>query len=282
MSVNTAYSRAHGALPQSVLALLLCALAANAFGASWPFINELHYDNAGSDQGEGVELLAAAGTNLSGWSLALYNGSNGALYDLVPLGGTVDEQSEGLGTAFFAVPGLQNGPDAIALVAPDATVVQFLSYEGSFAATDGPADTLTSTDILVVEDTDTPLGTSLQLIGRGREADDFRWVAGVEASYGELNAGQEIAAVPLPPGLPLLGAAVAGLLGLRRSAHRDKAPAHGTPREPQQQQGDQDCLQQEACRERHHLRGSTPEQHTRALDPLTHIQRCEAIAYIVS
>ncbi|MGZ9100231.1 MAG: Calx-beta domain-containing protein, partial [Brevundimonas sp.] len=45
-----------------------------------PFINEFHYDNPGSDTGEFIEIAGAAGTDLTGYSLVLYNGSNGTTY----------------------------------------------------------------------------------------------------------------------------------------------------------------------------------------------------------
>ncbi len=39
------------------------------------FINEFHYDNAGTDSGEFVEIAGAAGTDLTGWKVVLYNGN---------------------------------------------------------------------------------------------------------------------------------------------------------------------------------------------------------------
>jgi outer membrane protein assembly factor BamB len=63
---------------------------------------------------------------------------------------------------------LQNGaPDAIALVNAANQVVQFLSYEGSFAATNGPASGLTSTDIGVSQSGTEAAGLTLQLGGTG-------------------------------------------------------------------------------------------------------------------
>ncbi len=54
-----------------------------AFGAaaSVVFINEIHYDNVGTDAGEAIEVAGTAGTDLTGWSLVLYNGSGAASYD---------------------------------------------------------------------------------------------------------------------------------------------------------------------------------------------------------
>ncbi|MCB1799032.1 MAG: hypothetical protein KDI67_09155, partial [Gammaproteobacteria bacterium] len=51
------------------------------------FINEIHYDNTGGDTGEAIEIAGPAGTNLSGASLVLYNGSGGAPYDTISLSG---------------------------------------------------------------------------------------------------------------------------------------------------------------------------------------------------
>ncbi len=46
-------------------------------------ISEFHYDNASTDAGEFIEVTGAAGTDLTGWSLVLYNGSNGEAYDTI-------------------------------------------------------------------------------------------------------------------------------------------------------------------------------------------------------
>ena len=53
--------------------LALCSVNVNAQSV---FINEFHYDNAGGDVNEGIELAGPEGTDLAGWSLVLYNGSN--------------------------------------------------------------------------------------------------------------------------------------------------------------------------------------------------------------
>ena len=39
------------------------------------FISEIHYDNAGVDAGEAIEVFGPAGTDLTGWSIVLYNGA---------------------------------------------------------------------------------------------------------------------------------------------------------------------------------------------------------------
>jgi hypothetical protein len=43
------------------------------------FINEIHYDNTGTDVGEGVEIAGTAGTDLTGWSI-IHNGNGGVSY----------------------------------------------------------------------------------------------------------------------------------------------------------------------------------------------------------
>ncbi|MBT8144425.1 MAG: lamin tail domain-containing protein, partial [Gammaproteobacteria bacterium] len=148
--------------------LLLLLLLPHAAGAATVFINEIHYDNSGGDVGEGIEIAAAAGTSLDGWTLLFYNGSNGSQYGSIGLGGVIDNQQNGFGTLFFAVDSLQNGgPDGVALVDSNDLVRQFLSYEGSFVATSGLAAGLSSTDIGVSEAADTAPGLSLQLVGTG-------------------------------------------------------------------------------------------------------------------
>ena len=83
------------------------------------FINEFHYDNAGSDTGEFIEIAGPAGTDLTGWSLVLYNGSTGAAYATLPLAGVLAAAGAGHGSAAVPAPGLQNGsPDGFALVDP--------------------------------------------------------------------------------------------------------------------------------------------------------------------
>jgi len=161
--------------------------------ASTVFINELHYDNAGIDANERVEVAAPAGTDLSGWSIVLYNGSTGASYDTDALSGIVADQGGGYGTVFvsYASNGIQNGsPDAIALV-NGPTLVQFLSYEGTFAATNGPAAGQTSTDIDVSQaGTDETVNASIHLTGTGATAGDFTWSETDPSSFGAINPGQ--------------------------------------------------------------------------------------------
>lgn len=163
-------------------------------GPAEVFINEIHYDTAGADVGEGIEIAGPAGTNLAGWSLVLYNGNGGVVYATVPLSGLIPDQDDGFGTLAFLIPGIQNGsPDGVALVGPAGQVVQFLSYEGPLTATNGPAAGMTSIDIGVGE-VSAPLGTSLQLAGNGFIANDFTFQPSQNATFGQVNTGQDFAA----------------------------------------------------------------------------------------
>lgn len=158
------------------------------------FINEIHYDNDGTDAGEAIEVAGPAGTDLTGWSIVLYNGSNGSVYNTRELTSTLADQQDGYGTTVLNYPsnGIQNGPeDAIALVDAAGTVIQFLSYEGTLTAVGGPADGTTSTDIGVSQNGSDPVGVSLGLRGTGMESGDFEW-AKMAASFDSLNRGQAI------------------------------------------------------------------------------------------
>lgn len=176
-----------------MLAAVLCSFGIGLYSsqAQSVFINEIHYDNDGADTGEGIEVAGPAGTDLSAYTLVLYNGSNGSVYNTVSLSGVLADQENGYGTAFFSIAGVQNGaPDGIALVT-DTTVVQFLSYEGTFTALGGPADGMSSVDIAVSEASSTPVGYSLQLSGSGTDYTDFAWAAADTASYDQVNGGQD-------------------------------------------------------------------------------------------
>ncbi|MGE0864660.1 MAG: lamin tail domain-containing protein [Vicinamibacterales bacterium] len=178
-----------------VVTLLVCvaAVGSRAQGTPAVFINELHYDNTGTDAGEFIEIAGPAGTNLADYSIVLYNGASGAPYDTDVLSGTIPNQQGGFGTAVLSYPsnGIQNGSlDGIALVYQGTVVVQFLSYEGAFTAVGGAATGMLSTDIGVSENGSGPVGESLRLAGTGSGYSDFTWQPSAAASPGSVNAGQ--------------------------------------------------------------------------------------------
>ncbi len=176
------------------IVLLVCAVSNLAWAGTPVFINEIHYDNDSTDVGEAIEIAGPAGTDLTGWSIVLYNGSVGTVYGGTQyLSGTIPDRTGGYGFVVieYASNGLQNGaPDGMALIDASDTVVQFLSYEGSFTAVGGPADGMISTDIGVSEPGNSPVGYSLQLTGSGMNYEDFTWAAPAAHTFNALNNGQ--------------------------------------------------------------------------------------------
>lgn len=151
------------------------------------FISEIHYDNAGDDVGEAIGIQGVAGTELTGWSIVLYNGAvpytSNSTFSLSAL--TIDDEGTGFGEVSISLPkdGLQNGgADGMALVNASGQVVQLLSYEGVFTASAGPATGMTSVDIGVAESGTTSVGSSLQLVGGV-------WKVSLDDSFGVLNVG---------------------------------------------------------------------------------------------
>ncbi|MBC8087251.1 MAG: DNA/RNA non-specific endonuclease [Phycisphaerae bacterium] len=150
-------------------------------------ISEFHYDNAGGDVGEAIEISGPAGTDLTGYSIVLYNGSNNLTYtplvnltSVIPANCTVDN-TRGVVVQNYTANQLQNGnPDAIALV-NGTTVIEFISYGGTITAANGPAQGLTSIDIGVAENGSTPAGFSLQRNSAGT------WSAPATNTFGTCN-----------------------------------------------------------------------------------------------
>ncbi len=158
------------------------------------WINEFHYDNVSTDANEFVEIAAHTGLkDMSTLTLTLYNGSGGSSYgsysgsDFI-LGGS----SGDVNFYYLEIPGIQNGaPDGMSLDI-DGNLVQFLSYEGAFTASGGPANGVLSTNIGVEETGSTEATHSLSLIGSGKEYEDFTWAVTTSSSKGSVNDGQTI------------------------------------------------------------------------------------------
>ena len=157
-------------------------------------VSEFHYDNDGSDSDEKIELEGDFGGSLEGWSIVLYNGSNPTVVTYgtpIALSGSFGNACTNgtRGVLTFDATGLQNGDkDGFALVNASGQVVEFLSYEGSFTASSGPANGMTSTDVGVSEANAPAAGRSLQRAGNGT------WFGPFTSSFGACNA-----AVPPPP-----------------------------------------------------------------------------------
>ena len=166
-----------------LFAAFAMTLSASVLAQNAVRISEFHYDNAGTDTGEAIEVSAPAGTDLTGWTVVLYNGTGGASYDTDPLPATVPATcgARGVVVLNYAANGIQNGaPDGIALVNASGAVVEFLSYEGVFAGTNGPALGLTSTDIGALQNGNGPVGESLARNAAGT------WATGT-STFGACN-----------------------------------------------------------------------------------------------
>ena len=156
--------------------------AANAFPSAptTARINEFHYDNAGGDVGEFIEIRVDAGEDVSNLSLSLYNGNGGGEYATYSVGGGTQTSDGTYDYYVVDTPGIQNGNDGIALV-NDAAVVEFISYEGPFTAIDGPAAGLTAVDVGFAEASSTPAGQSLQRDQEGA------WTGPIDETRGAEN-----------------------------------------------------------------------------------------------
>jgi len=185
--------------------------AAPGGGDATVWINEIHYDNDGTDAGEGFEVAGPTGTDLSGWTVVGYNGNGGVVYDTEALSGTLPATMGGYGVLSFTMAGMQNGsPDGLALVNGSGTVVQFLSYEGVIVATDGPAVGTTSQDIGVAEASTATVGHTLQLGGTGSTYADFSWQGSSAGTFGAVNTGQTLGSGAVAPVADFSGTPVTG------------------------------------------------------------------------
>ena len=167
------------------------------------WMNEIHYENdqASANEQDGVEVAGRAGIDLGSYRLFPYDG-NGTQEGskTFTLSGTIPDQQAGYGTVWYDSPStLENSMEGLVLanIAGGVTdIIQFLSYEGSFAATDGPAKGFVSVDVGVKELLSTAPSNSLQLIGTGNVYADFTWSGPIQDTRGAINTGQTFTPVP--------------------------------------------------------------------------------------
>jgi hypothetical protein len=167
------------------------------------WINEIHYDNSGTDVGEAIEIVVETdgflNFDIQKLSIELYNGSDFKKYNTYSLPqGTVGNPFTSFSIFVMEILDIQNGdPDGIALVY-EGYLIQFISYEGSFEAADGSAQGVTSTDIGVTESGATPEGYSLQLSGVGDRYQLFTWSEASPETFGKPNEGQNLVPIDGP------------------------------------------------------------------------------------
>ncbi len=139
----------------------IAALTSVAFGQV--AINEVDYNGPGTDMTEWIELTGAAGTDLTGWTIKLYN--QGAEYAAYPLTGSIpnDFSSPWGGDGGFYVMGIFDATTAAVFGAPDYTPAGWVSDE----IQNGPNDSIVLFNNLgaVVDeweyDSDTPGSNSI-------------------------------------------------------------------------------------------------------------------------
>ena len=146
-------------------------------------LNEIHYDNAGADIAEFIEIRAETGLNIRSFSLEFYDGASGALYGDAVLLRALPVSSDGVYDYYVIdAAGLADDIGGVALV-NGVEVIDAIAYEGSFTASDGTASGVDFEDIGVAQDPNTALGQSLQRQEDGSWAgpiDDTRGVANTE------------------------------------------------------------------------------------------------------
>jgi len=152
----------------------------------------LHYDNAGTDRNEFIEIGCNREVDVTGYKIVLYNGKNRKEYNTSFLSGLCSPLTN------FVVQNynneIENGwSDGIALVNEIDEVIEFISYEGFLEALDGLAIGMTSVDIGVSENSGASADDSLQLVGKGCNRSDFTWLSTPAPSSADgVNNGQEI------------------------------------------------------------------------------------------
>jgi len=134
-------------------------------------INEFAYDCNVNDNNEVVEVRIenTFTGNLSDLTLTLYNGNGGVPYGIAA---TIDNfvvgTNDGVYTYYTWIPSsIMNGsPDGLSLDY-QGTVVEFLSYEGTFTAVGGAADGMMSTDIGASQTNSSTCNKTLQIDNTG-------------------------------------------------------------------------------------------------------------------
>jgi hypothetical protein len=121
---------------------------------------------------------------LTGYEIILYNGFNGLLYNRTKLS-SYQPTSTVRNVNYTVIPYKQiaNSVEGVALISPNGTVVEFLSYEGTFIARNGPANQTRSVNIRVSESSNcTKKGLSLQ-----KCVGSTKWVGPINNTMGKPN-----------------------------------------------------------------------------------------------
>ena len=126
-------------------------------------------------------------------------------------------------------PGIQNGDEGLALVNQDGVVYEFLSYEGTFKASNSYARNILSTDVGVQEREGSPASHSLQRLSDG----STKWTGPLSNSRGQPNFGATAkpsrSPTKRPTKSPTKAPATAAPTKAPATAAPTKAPATAAP-----------------------------------------------------
>lgn len=178
------------------LFFLFTCLGTLLFGLPQAWINEIHYDNIGTDVNEFVEVVVACPENcsLGDLTLYMYNGYDGRPYCLECVSDFIPGDRIGPYQFFtWYQRGIQNDMEGMILVYHD-TLVDIIAYEGSFHGAHEPALGLLFPDVGVAETSSSPVGGSIYLSGFPGDP----WAYCPEATPGSPNPGQILDEAPTP------------------------------------------------------------------------------------
>ena len=216
------------------LSLGLLALTSNMIFSTHAaiVINEIDYDQAGTDNAEFIEIFnsGSSALTLDNYSIDLINGSNSSRYRTIDLSGfSINANSyfvvcsnTGLVAncdySFTTTSGwFQNGaPDAIGLYDNNSVLVDSISYEGALLS-------FTEGNVLTISDNNTDI-VSIARIPDGLDNNDNDYdfklgciTPGSANIAGSGDCSQSgFSAVPVPAAVWLFGSGIIGLMGFAR------------------------------------------------------------------
>ena len=210
---------------------LVCSAVAASTAQANIVINEIDYDQPGSDTAEFIELFNNGDLTISleGFHVELINGTDSSVYRNIDLAGfsldagsylvLCDNSSLVMNCdyEFTSNTGwLQNGaPDAVALLS-GSLIIDALSYEGDLLSyTEGNAVSVADSNSII---------TSLSRFPNGFDTDDnladFQLGCITPGSANIAGSGDcsslAVSAVPVPPALWLFASGLLGLAGIAR------------------------------------------------------------------
>ncbi len=167
------------------------------FGQS-AWINEFHYDNTGADTLEFIEVVVdlSDSLDLSEVRFDIYNGLNGKTNFNQTIDQWVAGDTVGNFALFYQLSSIQNGPEGFAL-SDSVNLYEFICFEDSFVAVDGPAIGETGVLLPVEEGNTTPIGSSISRCGYGDSTLFLTWNAST-ATPGLENKFQTLASCASP------------------------------------------------------------------------------------